>query len=319
MPERPRWGVGSNQHRKRPGTARQTDPESSVSLSPEDAGPVLFYDYDLGTAEARDSLLDVLSALEAHRGALVVVGAQAVYERTKDLADVTPTATTDGDIGVDPTLVAEQPLIGEAMSAAGFFPARTERPGIYSRTRTGPDGRPVPPTIDLIAPEALAGSGTRGARMGPHGKNVVGRAAGIEMSMIDRTPMMLGPLHASGRLPVEINVAGYGALLCAKSWKLAERLSAADAGRPNRVRAKDAADAWRLMASSDPHAVGRSFALAERHPRFGEASRMGYHYMLDLFGHGGRGIDLAVVALADVLDEDRVAGEVERWIREIAR
>lgn len=313
MPESRRWGVGSDQHQKRPGTAR-TRPESSAALpDPEDPSTVL-YDFDLGTAEARDSLLDVLYALETHRDALVLVGAQAVYERTKDLTEVTPTSTSDGDLGVDPTLIAESPLLGDAMTAAGFFLARPERPGIYSRMPTGPDGRPVPPTIDLIAPEALAGSGTRGARMGNHGKNVVGRAAGIEMSMIDRTPMLLSPLGGSRRAPVEVNVAGHGALLCAKAWKLTERLQAADAGHGGRVRAKDAADVWRLMSSSDPKGVRRSFDLAEGHPRFGDATRTGRRYLLELFGPNGRGSELAIVALSDTLDEDQVTTRTEEWM-----
>ena len=63
---------------------------------------------------ARRVLLDALRALGHHRDAIVLVGAQAVYLRVgaADLA-VTP-YTTDGDLVIDPAVLAEIP----------FFPAR---------------------------------------------------------------------------------------------------------------------------------------------------------------------------------------------------
>lgn len=66
---------------------------------------------------ARRVLLD---ALGPHRDAVVLVGAQAVYLHTgaADLA-VAPT-TTDADIALNPDHLRHQPLLEEALRAAGF-------------------------------------------------------------------------------------------------------------------------------------------------------------------------------------------------------
>ena len=60
-------------------------------------------------AMARRVLLDALDALGPHRDAIVLVGAHAVYLRVgaADLA-VAP-FTTDGDLAIDPGVLAEIP------------------------------------------------------------------------------------------------------------------------------------------------------------------------------------------------------------------
>jgi hypothetical protein len=71
---------------------------------------------------ARKVLLDALIALEDHREALTVVGAQAVYLCTIDAAISSASYTSDGDISIDPEVLGEQPLLEEAMhcQAPGF-------------------------------------------------------------------------------------------------------------------------------------------------------------------------------------------------------
>lgn len=80
---------------------------------------------------ARRVLLDALVALEAHIGAVIVIGAQAVYLRTGDRMRQYQPFTTDADLVIDPGLLAEAPLIGDAMLAAGFN--NTNEPGIWIR------------------------------------------------------------------------------------------------------------------------------------------------------------------------------------------
>ncbi len=245
----------------------------------------------------------------------MVIGAQAVYEHTRHLADVPPTATSDGDLTVDPRLVSDRPLVADAMIAAGFHPARPERPGIYSLTPTAPGGQPVPPTVDLIAPEALAGTGTRGARMGVHGKSSVGRARGVEMALLDKQVHRFGPIGASGRAAVDVAVAGVAALVCAKSWKLHERFAAADAGKPSRFRSKDAADMWRLMAVSNTSEVRATFERCERHPDFGATCHEARRALTEMFSDGGRGCEQVVVGLASSgLSEQDLYDTMSRWI-----
>lgn len=71
---------------------------------------------------ARTGLLDALEALESHIDALVIVGAQAVYLHTGAMEIALAEFTTDGDIAIDPDLLSSDPLIEEAMRAAGFTP-----------------------------------------------------------------------------------------------------------------------------------------------------------------------------------------------------
>ncbi|MHB8319805.1 MAG: hypothetical protein ACYDEP_11365 [Acidimicrobiales bacterium] len=310
-----RWGRGAPAGRQFVGNVH---PESSTELGSSDLYAA--YSYDLGTAGARDALLDVLVALEAHREALVIVGAQAVYERTRHLSGVVPTSTKDGDIAVDPTLLSKEPLIGEAMAGAGFFAARPERPGIYSQAPTPPGGNPVPPTIDLIAPEVIAGvqnvgaNKKRGARIEGHGKKVVGRADGIEMAMIDRDLLVIEPMNTSHRTPIEVKVAGVGGLLSAKAWKLHQRFVEADGGKPHRLLPKDAGDVWRLMAVSDPNKIRETFDQCEQHPQFGVSTAIGRQRLIEMFAPGGRGSALAEENFLDQMDGNRVRAVIDAWV-----
>ena len=110
---------------------------------------------------ARAALLDALDALSEHRGALILVGAQAVYLRTGAALVALAEATKDSDLAIDPRELKDDPRLEEAMSRAGFHRDLLHpQPGGW----LSPDGIPV----DLMVPEALAGgSGRRGARIPP--------------------------------------------------------------------------------------------------------------------------------------------------------
>jgi len=64
-----------------------------------DDGPRIEY------VEARRVLLDALTALTPHLGALVLVGAQAVYLRTQGRIESYQPFTTDADLVLDPHLL----------------------------------------------------------------------------------------------------------------------------------------------------------------------------------------------------------------------
>jgi hypothetical protein len=68
--------------------------------------------------EARRVLLDVLSALREQRDAVVLVGAQAVYLRAADRPPAYQPFTTDADIVLDPSLLTDQPALGDVMRSA---------------------------------------------------------------------------------------------------------------------------------------------------------------------------------------------------------
>src|SRR5690606_2236063 len=111
-------------------------------------------------------------ALEAQRDAVIVIGAQAIYLRTKASPVALAEATKDSDLAIDPRELAEDPKVEEAMTSARFYPNPfSNNPGEWMN----PAGIPV----DLMVPEALSGpgaAGARGARIPPHSRRATRRA-----------------------------------------------------------------------------------------------------------------------------------------------
>lgn len=181
---------------------------------------------------ARAALLDAVEALGVHLDAVVLVGAQAIYLHAGagDLAMAE--YTTDADFAISPVELAGTPPIDELLKEAGF--TAREHPGGWR----SPEGV----YVDLMVPEALAGPGRRGARLGPHGTRAARRAKGLEGALVDRDRHTIGALAPDDDRDVSMWVAGPGALLVAKIHKIAERALATD-----RVRDKDALDVLRLL------------------------------------------------------------------------
>lgn len=71
---------------------------------------------------SRAALLNALEALFPHLDSIVVIGAQAVYIRTGDVAVAIEPSTKDSDIALDPTSLGGDPLLEDAMRRAGFVP-----------------------------------------------------------------------------------------------------------------------------------------------------------------------------------------------------
>lgn len=208
---------------------------------------------------ARRVLLDALSALAPHGKAIIVVGAQAIYLRTglNDLA-IAP-YTTDGDLSLDPKLLGDKPELEASMSAAGFRlweqdGNRTE-PGIWvAHERIGEQDLTFP--IDLIVPEAAAASGgRRGARLGVHGNRAARRAIGLEAALLDHDAITVSALEPNDDRRIDVEVAGFAALIVAKAHKIHDRVAS---GRTDRLSDKDAADVYRIMQTAHPDKVATS-------------------------------------------------------------
>ncbi len=199
---------------------------------------------------ARAGLLDALEALQLQLGALIIVGAQAIYLHTGSLQVALAEYTTDGDVAVDPARLSAEPLVEEALRAAGFTPdPRRSAVGSW----ISPRGVPV----DLMVPDAVAGAGRRGVRAPPHDSQAMRRARGLEAALVDNSKMVIGALDAAADArEFEVSVAGPAALLVAKLHKIHDRIES-----PSRLDNKDAHDIYRLLRSVETEvltaAIGR--------------------------------------------------------------
>ena len=264
---------------------------------------------------ARRVLLDALVALKPHIDAVIVIGAQAVYMRTEDRMPHYQPLTTDADLVIDPGLLAETPLLGDAMLAAGF--TTTGEPGIWIRRIEHPDfDRDIAIPVDLIVPSQIAPrEGRRGARLpGGHGNRAARKTRGVEGVLVDHDPLLIEALDARDQRRLIVNVAGAAALVIAKAHKLGERLAT-----PSRLVAKDAGDLYRLFEAT---AVPRMAATTERllaDERSAATTEEALDYLLQLFGTPrSPGVELATQALADVADASTVTSMVVGYLRDLA-
>ena len=253
----------------------------------------------------RAALLDTLDALEPHLDALVLVGAQAIYLHTGDADLAVAQYTTDADFSISPGDLADAPLLGDLLMARGFLPR--EHPGGWLT----PDGI----YVDVMVPEALAGPGSRGARLGPHGKRAARRAKELEGAAVDRERSVIRALDPADDREVEMWIAGPGALLVAKTHKIAERVGAMD-----RVRDKDALDVLRLLRAVEPEDLMQRLAHLRASEVSGAVTNAAVAQLPALFGDPvSEGVLMAVRAAGDQEDPDTIAGSLVALIDDLGR
>jgi hypothetical protein len=240
---------------------------------------------------SRSALLDALEALDAHRDAIIVIGAQAIYLRTSAAPVALAEATKDSDLAVDPRLVGGDPLIEKAMREANFLPnPDSGQPGAW----VNPDGIPV----DLMVPAQLAGPGgksTRGARIPPHDKRAMRRAVGLEATVIDYDTIEIGALGPSDRRRIVAKVAGSAALLVAKLHKIAERATSS----PDRLVDKDAHDVYRILIDADTQALATTLQRLLREEICREVTAQALVHLRELFASGPDAIGSAMAGRAE--------------------
>jgi hypothetical protein len=99
-----------------------------------------------------------------------------VYFHTGDAELIVVPTTTDADLALFPAKLADEPLLEDALRAAGFELA--DNPGAWP-------GR-FGVAVDLMVPEALSGgSSRRSARLPIQGDRAARRTAGLEPALVD--------------------------------------------------------------------------------------------------------------------------------------
>jgi len=198
--------------------------------------------------QARAVLLEALEGLGAHRDAVVLVGAQAVYLHAGAADFATAPTTTDADLALIPGRLADEPAVVDAMRAAGFVLG--DQPGRW----LGQGGI----AVDLMAPQALCGgsSSHRSARLQPphNDKMTARRTLGLEAAVLDNDVRVIAALDAEDSRSFKIKVAGPAALVVSKVIKIAERRGQSRGQKP-----KDGLDVLRLLrAEKDVPGLARS-------------------------------------------------------------
>lgn len=223
---------------------------------------------DSSLVNARRGLLDAVEALRPHLGRAVLVGAQAIYLHVSEDAIGVALFTKDADVALLPPLT-DEPDIEDVMRSAGF--STDGQPGIWRNDAV---------QVDLLVPEGLAPHDRhRSARLAGHGRTSARKVAGLEAVAVDCGPMIIGSLDTRDPRQVEMSVAGPGALLIAKLYKLGER--AAEKGQ-RRLESKDAHDVYRLLRLPTADLATR-IQRALDDPRSADVARFAIEQLSELF------------------------------------
>jgi hypothetical protein len=214
----------------------------------------------------------LLGALAAHRDAVILVGAHAVYLYTGETDIPIVTRTKDSDLALDPALLKSKPRLEDAMTGAKFHRDLAKgQPGEWLSEVGG--------AVDLLVPSSLADpGGSRGARIPPHSRYAARKAQGLEAAVVDNRERWIGALDPDDPRRERIKVSGPAALVVSKAHKLGERQAA-----PRRLDNKDAHDLYRLLKATDTSEVVDGFETLLRDPRSGEVARQALEYLEQLF------------------------------------
>ena len=255
---------------------------------------------DPNYVKARAGLLDVLDAMGPLREAAVLVGAQAVYEYTREYDSDFAVAplTFDADVALSPELLVDDPRIPEVMEAAGYI--LTGQPGIYKRD----DGTQV----DLLVPEGVGGRRGRGARLGVHGNRAARQVRGLEGALVSHRVMRITGLNPLDCRAYDFRTAGPAALLVAKVHKIMDRSNEPGAGRLND---KDAFDVFRLLRAIDTQELVIETQVLLDDDLSREVTAEAISFLGDLFGTvTATGVEMLVRSVRGLEDPDVIAASV---------
>ena len=269
-------------------------------------------DLDPVYVAARRILLDALAALKPHLGAVVVVGAHAVYLRTGDAGIAIAPFTTDADLALQPEILADRPELERLLLDAGFE-REENKPGSWI-AKTTIEGSEVPVPVDLMVPDAAAPAGSRRAVDLPgHDRMATRRAIGLEGCLVDNSVEVIQALDFDDDRSISVRVAGPTALIIAKLHKLQDRKD-----DDRRLADKDAGDVFRLMQSTD---AAEFLSMTRRlldDPLSSHSTRSALGYLDGLFGARARpGVVMAVRAMDPAVPADLVEGVCAAFLKKV--
>lgn len=280
-----------------------------------------FDDLDIEIVTSRRALIDVITGLADQREALTVLGGHAVIEVTQGVPALPPEDTTrNGDLGVIPQLLSDDPNLRARMTELGYEAARPERPGVWSPVSQRDRSIHDRDSVDLIAPMSLArgdlttNRSIRAARVGAHGKHAVSATSGTELSVLDRQWRTLRSFDVGPT--VYAYVAGPTALLCAKAYKIHDRLDPTELRRnADRLRPKDFADLYRLLLVIAPETAADVFAQGIADPKISAAATLGRDYLVEILTDASTVASMVADTWGDTSREAEFHAHVDSWRR----
>lgn len=276
---------------------------------------------EIETITSRRALIDVITGLADQREALTVLGGHAVIEVSQGIPALPPEDTTrDGDLGVTPQLLSDDPNLSARMTELGYEAARPERPGVWSPVSQRERNVHDRDSVDLIAPMSLArgdlttNRSIRAARVGAHGKHAVSATSGTELSVLDRQWRTLRSFD--GGPTVDAYVAGPSALLCAKAYKIHDRLDPTELRRnADRLRPKDFADLYRLLIVITPEEARDVFAQGSADPTISAPVALGRDHLVEILTDSSAVASMVADAWGDTSREAEFHTYVDSWRR----
>lgn len=252
---------------------------------------------------ARRVLLDALEALGTHQGAIVLVGAQAVYLHVGDAGLAVAPFTSDGDLVLNPEVLAEFPPLETALHDAGFLPKKSDSVGVWVTHHPTGRAEKTEVCIDLLVPANVSpGKGRRAARLAGHDARAARKVVGLEGALVDFDRMQLGSLADNDPRILDVQVAGPAALLVAKLIKIKDRSGT------QRHSDKDALDITRLLRGVETGDLRERMKKLQRDPRSTEVAGQAIDLLRTTFGHrAGAGIAMAIRATRGLVDADELA------------
>lgn len=249
---------------------------------------------------ARRTLLDALDALGPHRDAIVLVGAQAVYLRVGEADLAVAPFTTDGDLAIDPAMLAEIPPLEKALMDADFYKSSV---GVWIKKRTTSQQVDMKVAVDLLVPASVSpGTGRRAARLPGHDSNAARIVRGLDGALVDADVMTLSALEAGDARSVAVRVAGPAALLVAKAHKINDRHGT------NRQSDKDALDVLRLLRGTETEDLAARYARLLADERSEDAATIGRGLLEAQFAkRAGIGVEMAIRAAGPLASADEIA------------
>ena len=251
---------------------------------------------------ARRVLLDALEAIGTHRDAVVLVGAQAVYLRVGEADLAVAPYTTDGDLAIDPSILAEVPPLEQALQGAGFQLKSKNSVGMWVTHRPTSFSERTEVGVDLLVPASVSpGRGRRAARLPGHDALAARKVHGLDGSIVDADEMTLAALEGDDTRTFQIRVAGPAALLVAKTHKISERYGT------RRQSDKDALDILRLLRGTTTDELATRCQRLRADTRSREVTESGLVLFRDQFSHrSGVGVEMVVRAVGPLEDVDEI-------------